>query len=92
MAGTWSYFLSGYVLLNFFFALHIYFKSKKFYDPFYITSEGSTEKINLHEKYSVYRKSDSLSFFRIFIGLNLLFWVKFILLILTSITLIIFLG
>lgn len=87
------YLIEGYIGLNFILSLVVYLRLKKYYDPFYISSEknGSVEKINLHEKYSEFRRNDSLSFFRLFIGMNLFFWIKFILLVLNCVCCILFL-
>ncbi len=84
-------FVGIYVFLNYLFTLYVYNQSKLFYQPAYVVHGDGLEqrKESLHDKYREFKKNDSLSFFRIFIGINLIFWVKFILLILTCITLII---
>ncbi len=84
-------FLGIYVFLNFLFSIYVYNKSKLFYQPAFIIHGDGLEKRkeSLHEKYREFKKNDTLSFLRIFIGINLIFWVKFILLVLTCISLII---
>ena len=75
----WAIFLGIYVFINTLMALYTYFKLKKFYDKKLImeTNEnGEQEVVDLHQKYHVFRKTDKLSFPRILIGVNLLFWPK----------------
>lgn len=79
-------FITIYVLLNLLFSLKIYFITKKFYTPKIIdnfTDETQEEKINVHDKYKEFNRNDTLSFFRIFIGINLFFWIKTILFLIT---------
>jgi hypothetical protein len=85
----WSYIISLYIFLNFAFSLRVYFNSKRFYVPYYVTENGKT--FDIHSKYPEFSKHDSISWLRIFLGLNLLVWFKFILLILACISCTIFL-
>jgi hypothetical protein len=68
----WWIILGCYILMNTLISLNVYYKIKKFYDPAF----SNDDTINLHEKYEEFRKTDSLSFFRILIGINLFFWIK----------------
>jgi hypothetical protein len=84
MEKGWVIFLGIYVFINTLIALYTYFKLKKFYDQKLVmeTKEnGEQEVVDLHQKYHVFRKTDKLSFLRLLIGVNLLFWPKLILMI-----------
>ncbi len=82
-------FIVGYVLFNFFFSLWVYNKSKPFYTLKLVELNG--EIVDIHQKYKDFSKKDKLSFIRIFIGINIFFWLKFTLVILNCIFCIIFL-
>ena len=84
-------FVGIYLFVNFLITLYVYHKSKAFYKEAYITKEEGLEirQVSLHDKYKEFKKYDKLSVFRIFIGINLLFWVKLILFIFIKVTLII---
>ena len=83
-------FVAIYFFINIIITLYVYNKSKAYYQPAYISQEdGSDIKVSLHDKYKEFKKNDKLSVFRIFIGLNVFFWIKLILLISTSVSLII---
>lgn len=79
-------FLGVYIFINTLISIYVYLKSKPFYRPYYISTGEDFEKRKecLHEKNKEFKKNDQLSFLRIFIGVNLLFWVKFILLIIDA--------
>ncbi len=85
---SWIVILIIYVTFNYFFACHVYRKNLPFYNQEYATING--EKVNLFEKYSAFRSTDQISFIRIFIGLNLFFWIKLTLCVLNAIAVIIF--
>ena len=81
MSTLWSVFFCIYFVVNFLFSLWVYNKTKPFYAPKFVLQENTTgtpELIDLHEKYKEFRKTDSLSFFRILFGINVFFWIRFI--------------
>ena len=90
MSGWWI-FLFVYIFFNFLLSLYVYNKSKKFYDPKSVYDENENCKVDWHHKYRDFRKSDEFSWLRIFIGLNLFFWIKVFLLISTAIVMMLFL-
>lgn len=67
----WIMMLVPYVAFNYYFANKVYNYNVKFYTPKNI--EG---KVDMHENYPEFNKKDSISWARIFIGLNLFFWFK----------------
>lgn len=66
-----------YLSINTLFSIYIYKNTKHLYSEIIVEEDGKL--VNLHDKYDAYRKIDKFSFLRIFIGLNLFFWIKAIL-------------
>jgi hypothetical protein len=86
----WSTYLWIYVLINFVLSLYIYYNQKKFYVKKFIKKERLTpDLIDVHDEYPEFRKTDQLSYLRLFIGLNMFFWWKLIILILLTIMIIV---
>lgn len=68
-------FFCFYTIFNFIIACYLYIKLKKFYFPIY----DKETKENIHDRYPQFRRNDKLNFIRIFIGLMLIVWPRFIL-------------
>lgn len=88
----WLFFLVVYVSLNTILAYKVYTFQKKFYqiksDALNNDSKDDAEyeKINIHDTYPEFRRYDELSFFRIFIGIQFIFWIRSSLMIILSFT------
>lgn len=84
---TSIFFLVPYVLLNLFLSFKIYNFQKKFYESNItkinpnngtnVSKDIEYENINIHDNYPEFRRYDELSFYRIFIGMLFLFWIRF---------------
>ena len=93
MAGFWFVIFVTYFIINFFFSLYLYNDLRRFYQKRNIITDGDTpELISIHDKYKEFRRNDSYSYLRILIGLNFLFWPKFILVCFFTTCLIVTLG
>lgn len=68
--------LGVYVLGNFFLALKIYKEYNKYISPLLRYDEKTQQMINLHDLYPEFRKTDKVSFNRIFFGLIFFTWWK----------------
>ena len=60
----------AYCFMNFLLSIYIYIKLYPFYDP---------KKEEVHQKYYVFRRLDKLNYFRLLIGLLVIFWPRLIL-------------
>ena len=56
-------------IFNFLLSLYVYKKLYPFYDP---------KKESIHEKFSDFRRLDKLNYYRLLIGLIILFWPRLI--------------
>ncbi len=93
MAALSITFLCIYFVINFLLSLYLYNDMKRFHQARKIITTGETpELIDIHEKYKEFRRSDKLSYLRILLGLNLLFWPRIILSSLFTASLIVVLG
>ncbi len=93
MAALSITFLCIYLVINFLLSLFLYNDMKRFHRARKIITTGETpELIDIHEKYKEFRRSDKLSYFRILLGLNLVFWPRIILSSLFTASLIVVLG
>jgi hypothetical protein len=93
MADFTIIFLCIYFTVNFLLSLYLYNDLKRFHQAKKVITTGDTpELIDIHEKYKEFRRSDKLSYLRILLGLNLLFWPRIVLACLFTASLIVFLG
>lgn len=69
--------LEIYVGVNFVLSVLLYFSMKKFFSEKKLEKEGKL--IDIHSEYPEFKRYDDqhFSYFRLFFGLNLFFWVKF---------------
>jgi hypothetical protein len=65
-------FIALYIIINYKWSESIYNNSLKFYQEKDL-NDGHPIK-DIHERYSVFKRYDKLSFWRIFAGMTLLFW------------------
>jgi hypothetical protein len=81
-----SLFLIIYFVYNIFLSYKIYKHTRSYFKPI-ITDEPKTgTTFNLHEKYVEFSRKDNVSYLRILFGMIILFWIRFIGLILLSIS------
>jgi hypothetical protein len=77
------YFYVPYILLNLVLALYMKSFGKKFYDYVPINKDPTdtddiTSSNNAHNQYPEFRRYDNFSFWRLFLGLIFLFWIRMI--------------
>jgi hypothetical protein len=64
--------LIAYLIINYKWSKSIYNSSIKYYQDKEVNDNNPVK--NLHERYSVFRRYDKLSFWKIFFGMCLMFW------------------
>ena len=67
-----------YIIFNFIWSVKLSKKYKKFIKEKPIFDEQTKQTVNLHDLYPEFKRYDSISFYRIFLGLVFFFWFKMI--------------
>jgi hypothetical protein len=76
------FFVSFYIFINYFISKWIYKMQLIYYKPVFVTDENdpNSKPRNLHDDYPAFKRYDKeSSFLRIFLGVNLFFWIRIIL-------------